>query len=152
MNVPVREQPVGFMKGPIHVLVVDDDEFLKMALKLGLERSGCSVGLAATVGEAVKALTASHYDVLVTDLCIGAESGLTLVAEARTLSPGTHVFLMSGSLSALERDAAFSWGAIAVLEKPFTPSTLAGIIHGAARSPRAPCVNEPTGAKVSELP
>lgn len=116
----------------IRVLLVDDDEFLKPALRKCLERNGCDVALADSAGEALSALASRSFDVVVTDLCIGEDSGLDLIKKVRQLAPSARIILMSGSLSPADREEALGSGAIAVLEKPFPPMDLSRAVQEAS--------------------
>lgn len=109
---------------PIRVLLVDDDEFLKPALKRSLERCGCDVVLADSVDGAVATLLGRSFDVVVTDLQIGEGSGLDVIQKTREVASSTKVVLMSGSLTAEDRAKALGLGALAVLDKPFSPMDL----------------------------
>jgi len=113
----------------IRVLLVDDDEFLKPALRKCLERDGCHVALADSARGAVAALASRSFDVVVTDLCIGRDSGLDLIKNVREIAPSTRIILMSGSLSPADREEALGSGAMAVLEKPVPPKVLSRAVY-----------------------
>src|SRR5690242_3178257 len=92
------------------VLVVDDDEPLKEALRRGLERSGFRVTLAGSIDRALVALTARPFDAVVTDLAIGEESGLELIERILAIRPDTRIILMSGSVTPEDRTEALRLG------------------------------------------
>ncbi len=81
----------------IRVLLVDDDEIVRMALTGVLEQSGFSVTTAATVPEALRLISGPEtYDVLLSDLHMpGAGDGLTVVSAMRHANPQAVTLLLS---------------------------------------------------------
>jgi CheY-like chemotaxis protein len=78
------------------VLLVDDDEIVRMAVTVVLEQSGFSVTCAANVVEALKRISSEPYDVLVSDLHMpGAGDGLTVVSAMRHANPTAVTILLS---------------------------------------------------------
>jgi CheY-like chemotaxis protein len=68
-----------------HVLVVEDDADSRNAIRLTLEASGASVGTAANATEALAALVARPFDVVVSDLAMPEQSGFWLITKIRQL-------------------------------------------------------------------
>jgi CheY-like chemotaxis protein len=78
------------------VLLVDDDEVVRMTLTGVLEQGGFAVTCAANVVEALKRITSEPYDVLLSDLHMpGAGDGLTVVSAMRHTNPSAVTLLLS---------------------------------------------------------
>ena len=78
------------------VLLVDDDELVRISLSEVLELEGFTVTSASTVSEALKYISSTHYDVLLSDLHMpGAGDGLTVVSAMRHANPKSVTMLLS---------------------------------------------------------
>jgi CheY-like chemotaxis protein len=78
------------------VLLVDDDEIVRMTLSGILEQSGFTVTCAANVVEALKRISSEPYDALLSDLHMpGAGDGLTVVSAMRHANPAAVTLLLS---------------------------------------------------------
>jgi ActR/RegA family two-component response regulator len=78
------------------VLLVDDDAVLLFTLAKVLELHEFEVTTADTVAEALKHISAAHYDVLLSDLHMpGAGDGLTVVSAMRHANPKAVTMLLS---------------------------------------------------------
>ncbi len=78
------------------VLLVDDDELMRISLSEALELEGFTVTSASTVSEALKHISSTHYDVLLSDLHMpGAGDGLTVVSAMRHANPKSVTMLLS---------------------------------------------------------
>lgn len=113
------------------VLVVEDDEMFAKAVGNDLADQGLDVSIVHTVEEALVRVGERAFDVLLTDLRLGAQDGIDLLAALRDVSPTTRAVLMSGYATARDYHRAVELGAIRVLCKPFTPSELIQCIRQA---------------------
>ena len=78
------------------VLLVDDDELIRMTLTGFLEQSGFAVTCATNVVEALKRITSEPYDVLLSDLHVpDAGDGLTIVSAMRHANPSAVTLLLT---------------------------------------------------------
>ncbi|HZQ81785.1 MAG TPA: response regulator [Gaiellaceae bacterium] len=108
-------------------LVVDDDEALRMLIRVNLELDGFEVAEAATLADAERAARESQCDVVLLDVHLGHDESDGLLALLR--SRGVPVVLVTGSSDAdLYRDRAD-----AVLTKPFEPQALVNLARRLAR-------------------
>lgn len=106
------------------VLVVEDDATFRSTLARDLGSRGYTVRVASSVEDAIAALVAGRFDVLLTDLRLGGRDGIDLLKRARTVAPTTRSILMSGFASARDHQRAIELGAVRVLCKPFTSAEL----------------------------
>ena len=80
-----------------HVLVVDDEWWVRAFIRVGLEEAGFAVTEAEDGEAALAAMDAAPVRVLVTDLNLGAgPDGLALAAAARRRCPDLPVVYVSG--------------------------------------------------------
>ena len=78
------------------VLVVDDNEAIRMSLCAILEKHGFEVTCAGDVSEALKFISLHKYDVLLSDLHMpGPGDGLTVVSAMRHANPEAVTMLLS---------------------------------------------------------
>jgi len=78
------------------VLVVDDNEAIRISLATILEQHGFEVTCAGDVTEALKFISSEKYDVLLSDLHMpGAGDGLTVVSAMRHANPDAVTLILS---------------------------------------------------------
>lgn len=86
------------MSAATKVLVVDDEDGLRTSIGMILERHGFVVVLAPNVPEALEAIHAESFDVLLSDLRMpGPGDGMTVVHAMRARHPRAITLLMSGN-------------------------------------------------------
>ena len=81
---------------PHRVLIVDDEPALLDALRTALRRSGCDVTACRTFEDAREQLLTDDFDVLVTDVRLGAFNGIQLAVIARDKSRTMKIIVFSG--------------------------------------------------------
>jgi two-component system nitrogen regulation response regulator GlnG len=97
-----------------HVLVVDDDQSLRLLCRINLELDGFEVTEAPSLDAARAAL--DGVDAVLLDVHVGAENGIELLDEVERDRPELPVVLLTGE-SGLPPEARGR--ADAVLSKPF---------------------------------
>jgi len=108
------------------VLLVDDNEGVRVLSARVLEEAGYEVIEAAGGREALEAVHArgSTIDLMITDVRMPQMSGGELAAELKQLHPATPVLFISGfTEEPFGRRSAVA-SSIRVLQKPFTPDAL----------------------------
>jgi two-component system OmpR family response regulator len=115
-----------------HVLVVEDDRQISRLVARYLEANDCRVSIAADGCEIERALEASRIDLIVLDVMLPGEDGLSLCRRLRMSSPIPIVVLTAKSED-VDRILGLEMGADDYLAKPFNPrELLARIRSGAA--------------------
>ncbi len=101
------------------LLLVEDDENLRVTLADNLEEQGYAVVQAATVKSAWDALTAKRFDVVVLDLMLPDGDGYALCRKLRAAGHGARVLMLTAR--SLEEDLVrgFDAGADDYLSKPY---------------------------------
>jgi len=102
----------------LDILLVDDDEIFCMVLLKALKRRGYTV-LSATNSADALALAKMHQPThAIVDLCIGNESGLTLVENLVNETPNICIVMLTGYSSIATAVHAIKLGATHYLTKP----------------------------------
>ena len=107
---PVSSQSAGT------VLVVEDDESLRMLCRINLELENYRVLEAETVDRATALVSAEPIDVVLLDLHVGARHGTELLPVLRAECPDAAVCLLSGTS---EADPPDEEGVDGFIRKPF---------------------------------
>ena len=106
-----------------HLLVVDDDERIRGLLQKFLIRSGFLVSTARDAAQARRLLGGLDFDLLVLDVMMPGEDGITLTRDLRrTLA--TPILLLTAKGETQNRIEGLEAGADDYLVKPFEPKEL----------------------------
>jgi CheY-like chemotaxis protein len=125
---PTRENA---LKGAM-VLLVEDDDLIRLTTTEMLSDIGCQVREASTAQEALKILDDGHMDILLTDVGLPGVSGLQLARDASARRPDLRLVLATGD-SAVKSEAT-RLGAV-LLVKPYTPESLRQGLENALKVP-----------------
>jgi CheY-like chemotaxis protein len=124
---PSEQRPVVSAPRPATILLVDDEELVRVATAEMLSDLGYDVVQATSGAEALQILRAGEVpDVLVTDYLMPGMNGVELVEAAKPLAPDTPALLITG----YSNTAAGPGTAIPRLAKPFRQADLAERIAG----------------------
>lgn len=126
-----------------HILIVDDDERIRGLLQKFLARHGYWVTPARDAAHARKILGGLEFDLLVVDVMMPGEDGLSLVRALReTLT--TPILLLTAKGGTDDRITGLEAGADDYLAKPFEPRELLLRINAILRRvPKVEDVPEP---------
>jgi CheY-like chemotaxis protein len=113
----------------IRVMVVDDDEQLRMVLIEMLSLDGYHVRACPDAYSALKTLEHEKFDLLLTDLGMPGMSGLELAEIVQTTHPDMPVALITGLRAEVHEDEASKKGVRAILLKPFQRHELTALIR-----------------------
>jgi len=103
------------------VLLVEDDDLIRLTTREMLCDVGCKVEEASTAQEAVKILDEQPVDILLTDVGLPGVSGLQLAKDVHARRPDLGLVLATGDSEV--RSEAAQLGALFVM-KPYTPESL----------------------------
>jgi DNA-binding NtrC family response regulator len=115
-----------------HALVVDDERAIMTVMCRVVESMGWSSDGYDDPAEAIGSLTraSTAYDIVLTDMRLGEQTGLDVAATAVRAKPGIPIILLSGApLSAAMWDTAADVGVQMVIYKPFHLHELVGAIR-----------------------
>ena len=121
-----------------HILVIDDDERLRLLLRRFLEESGFRVTDVGSAVDARRILEGISFDLLIVDIMMPGETGLEFLTDLRKSNPVPALFLTAMSETE-HRIAGLETGADDYMSKPFEPRELVLRIRSIlARSMTAP--------------
>ena len=134
--------PATTAKDAAHVLVVDDDARLRALLQRYLAEQGFRVTTASHAAEAREQMRSMQPDLLVLDVMMPGETGLSLTQTLREGRSGLPVLLLTARGAPEDRIAGFEAGADDYLGKPFEPYELVlrlrAMLRRVAPPPAAP--------------
>ena len=112
------------MSGPeAHLLIVDDDERIRGLLQKFLIRSGFLVSTARDAAQARRILAGLEFDLIVMDVMMPGEDGVTLTRALRHRLQ-TPILLLTARGETANRIEGLEAGADDYLVKPFEPKEL----------------------------
>jgi CheY-like chemotaxis protein len=117
------------------IQVIDDDQAIRMTIKLLLEREGHEVVLAEDGRKGIEQFQTGGFDLLIVDIFMPGMDGLETIRTIHQLKPETPIIVISGYAfrTSLEKvpdflEMAVKFGAVSSLQKPFRPSQLLSIV------------------------
>jgi len=113
------------------VLVVDDEEPIRMALGRHLKKLGYDVVLTDDGDRALEVARARRPAVILTDIYMPGMDGHTLLANVNRLGLLSSVVLMSGRGELDDAISAMREGAVDYMKKPWTPQSLTDVMSRA---------------------
>ena len=106
-----------------HILVIDDDERLRLLLRRFLEESGFRVTDVGSASDARQILDGFVFDLLIVDIMMPGETGLEFLSDIRSGNQVPALFLTAMSETE-HRIAGLESGADDYMSKPFEPREL----------------------------
>jgi two-component system response regulator HydG len=114
---PVPRNPEAVASG--RVLVVDDQKNMRATTAILLRQAGHQVAEAEDGAAAIQRLGSENFDVVLTDLRMGAVDGLEVLRGALESAPSTQVIVMTAFGTIESAVEAMRRGAYDYLAKPF---------------------------------
>jgi two-component system, NtrC family, response regulator AtoC len=111
------------------ILVVDDDQTIRVSLKNLLSEMGYSVEIASSRMELFTALGANNPDLVLLDVYIGSENGIEMLRQMRSDGWLMPVLVMTAHSDIALAVAAMKEGAAEFIEKPFDVNHLLMLIE-----------------------
>ena len=127
-----------------HLLIVDDDQRIRELLQKYLVRNDFLVSIAQDAAQAKRLLRGLSFDLIVLDIMMPDQDGLSLTRELRD-SIDVPILLLTARSESDDRISGFEAGADDYLPKPFEPKELLLRIHSILR-------RVPEQTKIDSLP
>ncbi|MDR0633978.1 MAG: response regulator [Azoarcus sp.] len=128
------------MSNQDHILIVDDDRDIRTLLASYLEKQGLRCTVAADGREMRAALETHRIDLIVLDIMMPGEDGLTLCRNLRAGSAdnaNTPILMLTARGEDMDRIIGLEMGADDYLPKPFVPRELYARVRAILRRARA---------------
>ena len=110
-------------KNIFHILIVDDDDRIRELVREYLEANQFLVTTAKNVNDAKRKLEIIKFDIIILDIMMPGESGLSLTKELKKNNK-TPIILLTAKGKTTERIEGLELGADDYLSKPFEPKEL----------------------------
>ncbi len=125
----------------MHVLLAEDDALIASGIVAGLNAQGLTVDHATTAANAEAMLRAANFDVLILDLGLPDEDGITLLRRLRQQGMELPVLVLTARDAVSDRVTGLQAGADDYLLKPFDLRELAARLHTLMRRMAGRSVN-----------
>ena len=112
----------------MRVLVVDDEEIVRMSVRDDLEEAGHQVDSAASAEEALQRTAEAEYEVVISDVRMPGGDGLYLLRSLREQHADTEVIMVSAYATVESAVEAMHQGAYDYVVKPFDVNKLLVIL------------------------
>lgn len=128
------------------LLVVDDDSRLRDLLTRYFTEQGFEVKAVGDGPQMERARSREHFDLIVLDLMLPGEDGLTICRRLRGTGDTTPIVMLTAKGEDIDRIVGLEMGADDYLPKPFNPRELLARVNAVLRRQSAP----PPGAPEAE--
>ncbi|HEX5460157.1 MAG TPA: nitrogen regulation protein NR(I) [Steroidobacteraceae bacterium] len=118
--------------GALRVWLVDDDASIRWVLERALRNDGMTPRAFEAAEPALEALRREAPDVLITDIRMPGQSGLTLLRRIRDTRPALPVIVMTAHSDLGSAVSAYEGGAFEYLPKPFDIDQAVALVRRAA--------------------
>jgi two-component system, OmpR family, response regulator MprA len=122
---------------PARVVVVDDDEALRNAVRRALRLEGYDVELAVDGAEALDHLAGSSADLVVLDVLMPVLDGITVCRRLRASGDRTPILMLTARDMVSDRVIGLEAGADDYLTKPFAREELVARVRALLRRSRS---------------
>jgi DNA-binding response OmpR family regulator len=116
------------------VLVLEDDDGIRVSLRLALEDAGYAVAESASAEDALVTVSAQHVDIMMVDLMLGGIDGFTFIKRVRS-DNDAPIVVISARDSTKDIVAALEAGADDYVTKPFVVEQVLARLTALLRRP-----------------
>lgn len=122
----------------MHLLLVEDERRLAMAVRRVLEEEGHVVDVADDGADGLTQATAEEYDVLILDVMLPSMDGFAVARKLRTAGNRVPILMLTARDSIQDRVTGLDAGADDYLVKPFALAELLARIRALGRRSQQP--------------
>lgn len=120
------------------IVVIEDNDGLRRAIARSLTDVGYRVSAFSCAEEFIENPQSNDPDMLLIDVNLPGESGLSLAARMRSLQPRVGIIVLSGRGRPADRRDGYAMGADIYLTKPVDPDELKAAVGALRRRVAAP--------------
>jgi two-component system, OmpR family, alkaline phosphatase synthesis response regulator PhoP len=118
---------------PSSILVVEDDQAVRLSLRVAFERQGFLVEEAATGAAGLARVASQPPDVVILDLMLPDVDGIELFRRLRRQQPDLPVVMLTARGDEVDRIVGLELGADDYVPKPFSPRELIARVRAVLR-------------------
>ncbi len=111
-----------------HILIVDDEPNICQSCIKILSKIDCNTDFALNGYDGLKAMAATRFDVVITDLKMSSLGGMEVLRKVKESYPDTLVIVITGYSTVSSAVEVMKTGAFDYLPKPFTPHELRSVV------------------------
>jgi two-component system, NtrC family, response regulator HydG len=115
------------------ILIVDDEESIQFTFKTHLSNEGHKVMTADDYYSGIKALSENEFDLVITDVILGGQTGTDILREIKNRGLKCPVIMITGEPNIETAADAVCFGAFDYLPKPIRKETLLRVTSNALR-------------------
>ena len=115
------------------IVVIEDNDSLRRAIARSLSEGGYSVSAYSCAEEFIEDPRSNDPNMLLIDVNLPGESGLSLTARMRRLQPRIGIIILSGRARPADRRDGYEMGADIYLTKPVDPDELNAAVRALLR-------------------
>lgn len=120
------------MDAKTKILVVDDDEIVRLSHLRSLRSNHCDVEVAWNGNEALRAMERYPFDVVLLDLRLPGMDGMSVLRTIKERWPESEVVIITAYPTIESAVEAVQFGAFDYLAKPVGPDEIINAANGAA--------------------
>ena len=113
------------------ILIVDDERSMREISEILLRKQGHQVAAEADLEAALRRVAEAEWDLVVTDLRLGQESGLEVLQSVKATWPATEVVMITAFATTENAVQAMKMGAYDYVLKPFKVDELKLVVEKA---------------------
>jgi len=113
------------------ILVVDDEEVVRLSYLRTLSGQHCNVDVVADGEDALQKMSLQPFDVVLLDLRMPGMDGMTVLKTIKQKWPESEVIIITGYPAVESAKAAVTLGAYGYLAKPVGPDDVINAANGA---------------------
>ena len=133
------------MSDKTRILVVDDEEVVRLALARVLSSELCKVEATWSGADALREIERHSFDVVLLDLRMPGMDGISVLKAIKEKRPEIEVIVVTGYPSLETAKEAIRHGAYDYLAKPVEPDRMISVAHSAVLQKRWSLHRERTG-------
>ncbi len=111
------------------ILIVDDSGLARRSLRKVLEDLGHAVEEATDGAEALERYFIAKPEIVFLDIVMKGMYGTEVLEKLRELDPDVRVIMATADIQTSTREQVQSAGAVGLLNKPFSPASVAEILN-----------------------
>jgi len=130
------------MNDTANILIVDDEEVVRLSHLRSLLESGCVAALAVDGVDAIRVMEQRSFDVILLDIRMPGPDGMDVLKTIKSRWPDSEVIVITGYPSVESAKQAVRLGAFNYLAKPLDPDDVVKAANDAMTQKRWALRNE----------
>jgi two-component system, response regulator, stage 0 sporulation protein F len=108
----------------MHILLVDDDEWIRDSLAIYFESEDCRISVHETAEKALAELDRQKFDIIITDFKLPGMDGIAFLEKIKSSHPNAVKIMITAYASEIDVHRAKQAGAQDLIPKPFTSKNI----------------------------